>query len=69
VIESKSDARARGVSSPDIADALMLAFARYEGPLPIVDWSINQEFWRPNPWRVPYEGVWYDDLHRFDGFD
>ena len=42
-IESKEDARSRGIPSPDIADALMLAFsARAQLPLPMPI-SITQE--------------------------
>jgi hypothetical protein len=48
-IESKQDARSRGVASPDIADALMLAFALYRDPAPpiVIPVSVGiKEGWR-----------------------
>ncbi|MDP9269655.1 MAG: hypothetical protein M3P14_01525 [Chloroflexota bacterium] len=45
-IESKEDMRSRGIASPDIADALMLAFSARETP------SFNITI--PNMWRASY---------------
>jgi hypothetical protein len=49
-IESKEDARSRGVASPDIADALALCFSDLAVPYITPDFSINLELYRPNPW-------------------
>ncbi len=62
-IESKQDMRSRGVSSPDIADALMLAFFEREELYPkdmvIPDMS------QPGPWQFPGED-WDDGWRRID---
>jgi len=50
-IESKQVARSRGVASPDIADALMLAFASYHDPAPPIVTPISVGI-RESPWRV-----------------
>ncbi|MGH2692423.1 MAG: hypothetical protein ACRDHM_07950 [Actinomycetota bacterium] len=47
-IESKEDARSRGVASPDIADALMLAFSSRKDPPRDIR---IPSMWRPSPWR------------------
>lgn len=52
LIESKQDARSRGVSSPDIADALMLAFASCHDPAPPIVTPVSVGI-RETPW-----GVW-----------
>jgi len=56
-IESKEDMRSRGAPSPDIADALMLAFsAREDPPLSIT----IPDMWGPSRWRIPGESDWRD---------
>lgn len=48
-IESKEDMRSRGTPSPDIADALMLAFSARETPA----FNIRiPDMWQPSPWRM-----------------
>jgi hypothetical protein len=53
-IESKQDARSRGVRSPDIADALMLAFSERKEPeiSVAVLVEMNRSLKRENPWRI-----------------
>ena len=49
-IESKPDMRSRGIASPDIADALTLAFSAPKEPfIPCVS---PIDFWRESPWRI-----------------
>jgi hypothetical protein len=47
-IESKEDARSRGVASPDIADALMLAFSSRKDPPRNIR---IPAMWQPSYWR------------------
>jgi hypothetical protein len=49
LIESKQDARSRGVASPDIADALMLAFASHLYPAPPIVTPVSVGI-RESPW-------------------
>ncbi len=55
-IESKQDARSRGVSSPDIADALMLAFFEREELYPKDMVIPNMS--GPSPWQVRGSDGW-----------